>query len=201
MANKPWVYASIYKYEGQLSVFNYQNGPTYRCLFPRVPKADVSCEETGVIGFLPGILGTYQAAEALKLILDIGQVLSGKLKIIHTLSMQEQLISFSRNEPEIRKIKERGLALEAVSCELKDPDKTYLDVRDPHEQPQPGYTDILKIPLSQLQDRYQEIPTERTVHVYCQSGIRSKKAVQLLSEKYGFKNLINVEGGIQSIVK
>ena len=201
LAGKPWVYASIYKYEGQLSVFNYRNGPTYRCLFPKVPKADMNCEETGVIGVLPGILGIYQATEALKMILGLGQVLSGKLKIIHTLSMKEELISFGRNEAQIGEVTERGLVLEGVHCQLRDEDELYLDVREPHEQPQPVHPNVLRIPLSQLGDRHSEIPGERTIQVYCQSGVRSKKAVQFLGEKYGFKNLINVEGGIQSLLK
>lgn len=201
LAQKPWVYASIYKYEGQLSVFNYQNGPSYRCLFPKIPQADISCEETGVIGVLPGILGTYQAAEVLKIILGIGNVLSGKLKIINTLSMQEQMITFQRNEAEINQMLQRGIIAESINCNFSDPDKIYLDVREFHEQPDPDHEVVLKIPMNQLRERYGEIPWEKTVHVYCQSGVRSRKAIQFLQEKYGFKNLINVEGGIQSLLK
>ena len=201
LAGKPWVYASIYKYEGQLSVFNYQQGPSYRCLFPKIPLTDISCEETGVIGVLPGILGTYQAAEVLKIILGIGQALSGKLKIIHTLSMQEQMITFQRNEARIQEVMQRGLTSEVSNCELMDKNKIYLDVREAHEQPRPEQERILNIPMPQLQERYHEVPLDKTVHVYCQSGIRSKQAIQLLEEKYGFKNLVNVEGGIQSLLK
>ncbi len=201
LAGKPWVYASIYKFEGQLSVFNFQHGPTYRCLFPKFPQINISCAETGVIGVLPGILGTYQAAEVLKIVLGIGNVLSGKLKIINTLSMQEQMITFQRNEGEVNQILERGIIAESINCNFSDPDKTYLDVREFHEQPNPDHEVVLKIPLNQLQERYSEIPSEKTVHVYCQSGVRSRKAIQFLQEKYGFKNLINVEGGIQSLLK
>ena len=200
LAAKPWVYASIYKYEGQLSVFNYENGPSYRCLFPKIPKEDISCEATGVLGVLPGILGTYQSAEVLKIILGIGQVLSGKLKIIHTLTMQEQMISFKRNEKLIAEILQNGLRPETNHCQLKDQNKIYLDVRDAHEQPRPEQ-EVLNIPIPQLQERYQEIPLDKTVHVYCQSGIRSRQAIQFLQEQYGFNNLINVEGGIQSLLK
>ncbi|MEQ9304236.1 MAG: HesA/MoeB/ThiF family protein [Marinoscillum sp.] len=200
LAYKPWVYASIYKYEGQLSVFNHQEGPTYRCLFPKVPQSDISCEATGVIGVLPGILGTYQATEALKIILGIGNVLSGKLKIIHTLTMQEQLISFKRNEHEVMKVLNRNLQVEAVGCELLDEKKTYLDVRELHEQPQPQNANVLRIPLSELADRHAEVSEKVPVYVYCQSGKRSKKAIEILSESYGYKNLINVEGGIQTLL-
>ncbi|UII26342.1 HesA/MoeB/ThiF family protein [Fulvivirga maritima] len=201
LTKKPWIYASIYKYEGQLSVFNYKNGPTYRCLFPKAPKSDVSCEETGVIGVLPGILGTYQATEAIKLILELGDPLSGKLKIIHTLTMQEQVISFQRNEASVKNIINKPLTLEAVQCQVNDNEKMYLDVREPHEQPQPENKNIIKIPLSQLGDRHREIPNQKPVYVYCQSGIRSKKAIEFLNETFDFTNLINVEGGIQKILK
>jgi sulfur-carrier protein adenylyltransferase/sulfurtransferase len=118
-SGKPWVYASIYKYQGQLSVFNFKNGPTYRCLFPKSSSKDISCEETGVIGVLPGVLGTLQAAEAIKMILGIGDVLSGKLKIIDTLTMQDQLISFDKDESMISFIKERDLESEVINCKLK----------------------------------------------------------------------------------
>lgn len=199
--DKPWVYASIYKYQGQLSVFNYKNGPTYRCLFPKISSKDISCEETGVIGVLPGILGTLQAAEALKIISGIGNVLSGKLKIVDTLTMQDQLIYFERNEDQITFVNERDLKLEATNCKLKSPDTIYLDVREPFEQPKPESENILHIPLNQLKERHSEIPKDQTVHVYCQSGIRSKKAIQLLSENFGFTNLYNVNEGIQDIIK
>lgn len=198
--NKPWVYASIFKFEGQLSVFNYHSGPSYRCLFPKAPQEDMSCEETGVLGILPGIFGVYQATEVIKIILGIGEVLSGKLKIIHTLSMQERVISFKRVEERIAAITNKTLGLERVTCSLNNESKTYLDVREPHEQPQPNNENIIKIPLAELALRYEEIPNSTDIHVYCQSGIRSEKAINFLREQ-GFNNLINVEGGIQSILK
>ncbi|MBR06057.1 MAG: molybdenum cofactor biosynthesis protein [Rickettsiales bacterium] len=198
--NKPWVYASIFKFEGQLSVFNYQNGPSYRCLFPKAPQEDMSCEETGVLGILPGIFGVYQATEVIKIILGIGEVLSGKLKIIHTLTMQERIISFKRVEERIAAITNKALALESINCSLINESKTYLDVREPHEQPQPDNKNIIKIPLTELASRYEEIPNSTDIHVYCQSGIRSVKAINFLREQ-GYNNLINVEGGIQSILK
>jgi adenylyltransferase/sulfurtransferase len=198
---KPWVYASIYKFQGQLSVFNYQNGPTYRCLFPKVPVQDISCETTGVIGVLPGVLGTLQAAEAIKVIIGLGTVLTGKLKIVDLLSMQDQLIFFERNDEQVKLVRERGLIEESVHCQLQHNDKMYLDVREPFEEPQPYSAQILRIPMNQLKQRYAEIPLDQEVYVYCQSGIRSKKAIQVLKEEYGFNNLINVEGGIQTILK
>jgi len=87
IANKPFVYGAIHKFEGQVSVFNYQEGPTYRCLFPNPPEAGSipSCSEVGVVGILPGIIGTQQANQVIKIILQIGQVLSGRLMIYNAL--------------------------------------------------------------------------------------------------------------------
>ncbi len=197
--NKPWVYASIFKFEGQLSVFNYQQGPTYRCLFPSVPRNNLNCEETGVIGVLPGILGTYQASEVLKIILGIGEVLSGKLKIVHTLTMKEQTISFKRVAPSMEQPSQQGIASEQAHCTFSD-NNIYLDVREPYEQPQPDTPNIIRIPLRELKKRHHELPREIAIHVYCQSGVRSKQAIELLASQ-GHQNLINVEGGIQSLLK
>lgn len=201
LTNKPWIYASIYKYQGQLSVFNYENGPTYRCLFPTTMNRNVSCEEVGVIGVLPGILGTLQATEAIKMILQTGDILSGKLKVIDLLTHQDQMINLQRNEEQVEKVKNRGLKPEIIRCELASTDKLYLDVRDPYEEPRPQNPNILSIPLNQLEDRHHEIPTDQQVYVFCQSGIRSMKAVEYLHANYGFTNLVNVEDGIQSILK
>lgn len=202
LADKPWVYASVYKYEGQLSVFNYQNGPSYRCLFPhKDPVRGISCEETGVLGALTGILGSYQAAEALKIILKTGQLLNGKLKTIHMLTMQEQTLTLHRNEAILAEVKARPLQLESVNCSLANEDHYYLDLRESHEQPQPGNGNVLRIPLSSLRQRYREIPRIETVHAYCQSGIRSREAVQWLRREHGFDNVVNVEGGIRTILK
>ena len=93
---RPLVFGAIFKFEGQVSVFNYQNGPTYRCLYPEPPAPGdaPSCAELGVLGVLPGLLGTMQAAEALKIILELGEVLSGRLLLVDALSMRFQRIAF-----------------------------------------------------------------------------------------------------------
>ncbi len=199
-ANKPFVGASIYKYQGQLSVFNYQNGPSYRCLYPNHHYKDSSnCEETGVLGVLPGILGTMQATEALKIILGVGTPLSGKVKIVDTLTMQDQLIQFQRKEDEINKIKNQPLELEQAICSLSEASHLYLDVREPFEQPRPCNDNLIEIPLSQLKERNDEIPKDQAVHVFCQSGIRSKKAIELLEKEFGFSNLVDA-GGIEELI-
>jgi sulfur-carrier protein adenylyltransferase/sulfurtransferase len=201
LTGKPWIYASIYKYQGQLSVFNYEDGPTYRCFFPSATNRNVSCEEVGVIGVLPGVLGVLQASEAIKLILNTGNILSGQLKIIDLLTLQDQVISFRKNDEQVEKIKARGLEPEIIQCELVSTDTLYLDVRDVYEEPRPQNQNIITIPLNQLEERHHEIPKDQQIYVFCQSGIRSVEAIEYLNIHFGFTNLVNVEKGIQSILK
>jgi adenylyltransferase/sulfurtransferase len=201
LTNKPWIYASIYKYQGQLSVFNYNNGPTYRCLYPKVNSSNISCEETGVLGVLPAILGTMQASEAIKIILKIGRVLSGKLFIIDMLTWEEQQITFSRSESQVRVVKNRTKIEHKNNGSFKACGKIYLDIREMIDTTIYPDKKVLHIPLAQLEKRHIEIPRDIPVHVYCQTGTRSREAIEQLSEKYGFQNLINVNGGIQSLDK
>lgn len=198
LAGKPWVYASVYKYQGQLSVFNYQGGPTYRCLFPQPPDYHSSCEETGVLGVVPGLLGIWQAAEALKMILGTGGVLSGSLKVIDVRSGRAQDWEIARNEEQVNRIGINGVEAVYTGCKLRETEKLYLDVRDSYEQPRPEGDNILFIPLKDLEDRYPEIPRDREILVFCQSGSRSRSAIRLL-EELGFSNVKNVEGGIKHI--
>jgi len=202
LLDKPFVGASIYKYQGQVSVYNYQNGPTYRCIYPTYHfKDNNNCEDTGVLGVLPGLMGVIQATEVLKMILGIGKVLSGKLKLIDTLTMSGQSIRFHRKEELVKSVKGRSLQLEQVICELPDNEKLYLDVREPYEEPRPSHPKVISIPLNQLSDRQAELPRGEQIHVFCQSGIRSNKAIALLEKKFGFTNLSNIEGGIESIIQ
>ena len=100
ISGKPLVFGAIYKFEGQVAVFNYQNGPTYRCLVPEQPDSSemLSCSQIGVIGVLPGIIGSYQANEVIKIITGAGEVLSGKLLIIDTLKMEHNILTIQRND-------------------------------------------------------------------------------------------------------
>ena len=100
ISNKPLIYGAIFKFEGQVTVFNYQNGPTYRCLFPNPPKAGSvpSCSDIGVLGVLPGLIGLQQANEALKIILQIGEILSGKLTIYNALGADTTIVNITKNE-------------------------------------------------------------------------------------------------------
>lgn len=197
---KPWVYASIYKNEGQLSVFNFNNGPTYRCLFPKTTKQNVSCEETGVLGTTSGILGVFQATEVFKVILGRETVLSGKLMLINCLSGTNQLLTIAKRPEEIEKIKDNGITPIKIECEVSDKDKFYLDVREVFEQPKINSKRVIQIPLGEIQERLKEIPQNEEVLVFCQSGKRSKQVIKLLEDQFKFNNLKNVEGGIETII-
>ncbi len=200
LTGKPWIYASVYKNEGQLSVFNYQDGPSYRCLFPKTTRQEVSCEATGVLGVTPGILGMLQAAEVLKIILGAGNVLSGKLKLINILTGIEQIMNIQPRLEEIEKIKKQGIIPVRIDCEVRNPHKIYLDVREAFEQPKVNSENVIHIPLGSLKQRLREIPNREEVLVFCQSGKRSRIAVEMLQKDFGFQNLKNVEGGIETII-
>ncbi|MBK5192470.1 MAG: HesA/MoeB/ThiF family protein [Flavobacteriaceae bacterium] len=200
LTGKIWVYASVYKNEGQLSVFNYREGPSYRCLFPKTTRQNISCEATGVLGVVPGILGILQAAEVLKIILGVGNVFSGKLKLVNIFSGTEQILNIQKKQEEIDKIRKQGIIPVSIACEVKDAGKTYLDVREAFEQPKVKSKNVIHIPFGDLQNRLNEIPQKEGVLVFCQSGKRSLAAIELLQKDFGFGNLINVEGGIETII-
>lgn len=224
ITDKPFIYGSIHRFEGQISVFNFkdaegQEGPSYRCLFPDAPEEMPNCSEIGVIGVLPGIIGTWQAMEAIKLITGIGQILSGKLLIIDTLTHQQRVIKIRRNEKVIEETKARVgqvqlqeilsfcqaqlIPIKQVSpMELHewlddDADSIQLvDVREEGLLPGLEYANAIAIPLSQLADKIALVSTDKMVIVYCQSGNRSQAAAQLLTGQYGFENVYNLKGGL-----
>ena len=200
LEDKAWIYASVYKHEGQCSVFNYKNGPSYRCLFPKIARENISCEITGTLGMLPGIFGMYQAMEAVKIILGIGTILSGKLKIQNLMFQQDQLIEIKKRPEQITMILEKGIQSMATNYVLKDTDQFYLDVRELHEEPLIESKNVLRIPLQQLEERVEEIPKDKEEQGFCQSGIRSLRAKELLENKFHFGNLKNVSGGVQTII-
>ena len=212
--SKPFVYGAIHKFEGQVSVFNFNGGPTYRCLFPEEPSQSQipNCAEAGVLGVLPGVIGTLQATEAIKIILGIGQPLSGKLKLTNLLSNSEETISFSRNEEQVSK----ALQIELIdsysneSCAISanvNPAElaqwitdnraiNVLDVREAHEKPKLNHPNVISIPLGQVASHTTEIPVDQPLVVICQHGIRSQHAIEFMKQ-YKFPNkLINLEGGM-----
>ncbi|CAN0084586.1 unnamed protein product, partial [Chrysoparadoxa australica] len=200
LTGKPMIFGSVYKFEGQLAVFNYQNGPSYRCLFPQHHKLDPnSCIDTGVLGVLPGIVGTMEAAETIKIILGIGKVYSGKLKIFNSLTLGEQTIAFDRNEEEIKQVFEKGLQTASTAAEELLQDVIYIDVREEDELPKVDHLNALQIPMSDLEKRFQEIPQDKEVILFCQTGKRSGQAVNFLKQKHGFKNISHLAGGIKEL--
>ncbi len=217
LTNKPLVFGAIYKFEGQVSVFNYKGGPSYRCLFPEPPKEDSTpnCSEVGVLGVLPGIIGTMQASEVLKIVLNIGEVLSGKLQVLNLLDNTNYTLQVSKNNEQIENVKSKGLekdydlfcglnksktfksitVLEAKAL-VKHNDYLFLDVREEWEQPQIKELNALQIPFDELDDLAHKIPKDKKVIVFCQTGGRSKQAILFLEKEFDFHNLYNLEGGI-----
>lgn len=214
LLNKPLVYGAIYRFEGQVAIFNYQNGPNYRDLFPAPPPPELApnCAEAGVLGVLPGIIGCLQANETIKLLTGIGQPLTGKLYVMDALTLLSRTIKIPRlpQRPVIDKLIDYdefcGIKKETLDDENISPNKLKLlleekadfqliDVREPHEYAIDNLGGTL-MPLSQLEEWVTRIERDKWVIVHCQSGMRSQKAIQLLREKYGFTNLKNLEGGI-----
>lgn len=212
--DKPFVYGAIHKFEGQVSVFNFENGPTYRCLFPDPPSQSQipNCSEVGVLGVLPGVIGTLQATEAIKIILGIGEPLSGKLKMLNLLNNSEQVISFARNEAQIMKAKAIKLSASYVdtACSTMTnmqpneligwienaTDFHVLDVREAHEMPKLDYPSLTFLPLGQIPTKASKIPTDKPLVVVCQHGIRSQRAIEFLQQNNYPNQLINLEGGM-----
>lgn len=193
--NKPLVFGSILRFEGQVSVFNYKNGPTYRCLFPEAEEGD-NCEIAGVIGILPGIIGTYMANEAIKIICGIGEILSSKLLVISALNNTTNIFSFKRSTDfpvpaqtaitaVANKIQEKD-AHEILMDDLEnllasEPDKIQLiDVREEYEFEE-DFIGGINIPLPDLPENLNQMLPDKTVVFYCQSGKRSKLAADLLT--------------------
>jgi len=211
LINKPVVFGSIFKFEGQVSVFNYNNGPTYRCLYPNAPKLNEvpNCSEIGVLGVLPGIIGSLQANEVLKIICGIGDVLSGKLLTYNALTMQQLVLRFQKNET----IQVTDLDvdydffcgppknnLEIAKDELNKNLEQYnlLDVRENYERAG-HHIGGKHIPLGQLAGRLNEVSQDKDLVVYCKAGIRSKMAIDILRENGFTKQLFNLKGGLITI--
>lgn len=221
LLNKPNVHGSIYRFEGQVSVFNYQykdgtTGPQYRDVFPTPPPPGLvpSCAEGGVLGVLPGIIGSFQASEIIKVLADIGDPLAGRLFILDALTFETRTLKIRKN-PNLVPVTElidyadfcgisespnnEGIA-EITVEELKallDGGKhnfQIIDVRESYEY-EIGNLGGLLIPLGELESRLDEISSSEKKIIHCRSGARSKKAIHKL-QKLGFKNLLNLKGGV-----
>ncbi|TDW48988.1 adenylyltransferase/sulfurtransferase [Flavobacterium sp. 270] len=206
IANKPMVYGSIFRFEGQVSVFNYQNGPTYRCLFPNENNRSLNCEDAGVIGISVGIIGMFQANEVIKMILEIGEVLNGKLLVYNILNNEQQKYDFEKNsdfkldkiafEEKYKTVENQVEEIDAeVALSKMDLEEIlFLDVRNEDELPKINLKNSIQIPLIQLENEIENLDKNKTIYVFCQSGIRSKIAVELFQRKK-FKNVKSIAGG------
>jgi adenylyltransferase/sulfurtransferase len=225
LLKKPNVYGSIFRFDGQASVFYPGKGPCYRCLYPEPPPPGEvpSCAEGGVLGILPGLIGCIQATEAVKLILGRGEPLVGRLLLYDALQMKFREFKVRRNPkcpvcgdaPTVTKLIDyeqfcgvRGQ--EAPAAAAAGPEVTaeelkrridqgeelfILDVRNPEEFQICRIPGSTLLPLPQLPQRFRELSRDRELIVHCKSGMRSQKAIQFLREQ-GFTNLVNVKGGI-----
>jgi molybdopterin/thiamine biosynthesis adenylyltransferase/rhodanese-related sulfurtransferase len=205
--NKPLVFGSVYKSEGQVSVFNYQHGPSYRCLYPQ-PGNLGSCEEVGVLGVLPGTAGCLMAAEVLKIVSGTGTVLSGTLLLYDAWKGSFKSFSFAA-VPE-------NLALthilpftetcntsfreitpaELLQMQINKEDFDLIDVREQKEY-EAFHLSGLLIPLNTLVDNLFKLPKNKLLVIHCQSGKRSEKALQLLSE-HGYTQIAHLAGGLNA---
>jgi sulfur-carrier protein adenylyltransferase/sulfurtransferase len=223
LTGKPNVYASIFRFEGQASVFGMEEGPCYRCLYPEPPPPGLvpSCAEGGVLGILPGLLGIIQATEVIKLVLGQGDPLIGRLLLVDALAMKFRELKLRKNadcpvcgtHPTVTKlidynefcgIRGEEKSVEATSSEMqveelkqrldKGDDLFILDVREPHEYQICNLNGYL-IPLGDLPKRVNELDSSREIVAHCRSGARSAKAVDFLRQA-GFKKVHNLAGGI-----
>ena len=224
LLGKPNVYGSIFRFEGQASVFYAEEGPCYRCLYPEPPPPGLvpSCAEGGVLGILPAAIGTIQATETVKLILGIGEPLIGRLLLYDALGMSfremklrkdpncpvcgdnptvTELIDYQEfcGIPQAAAQEQENEIPEVTVEELKKrldngEGLSVLDVREPHEYEVANIGARL-IPLGELPDRLEELDKDAPLAVHCKTGGRSAKAVKIL-QNAGFQNVYNVKGGI-----
>ena len=224
---KPNVYGSIFRFDGQATVFAPGRGPCYRCLYPEPPPPGMvpSCAEGGVLGVLPGIIGVIQATEAIKLIIGQGRPLIGRLLLYNALTMKFRELQIRRSadcpvcgdHPTITTLIDyddfcglgRGAAAEAAHSEYdlgpgevqqliaRDGKIVLLDVREPHEHEIVHIEGSTLIPLSELHLRANELDTADTIVAYCHHGQRSLQAIKTL-EHFGFRRLKHLRGGIDA---
>ena len=224
LLGKPNVYGSIFRFEGQASVFYAEEGPCYRCLYPEPPPPGLvpSCAEGGVLGILPGAVGTIQATETVKLILGIGEPLIGRLLLYDALGMSFREMTLRKDPacpvcgenptvtelidyqefcgiPQAHAAEQANGVPEINVTKLKQKidngeDINVLDVREPHEY-EVANIGVRLIPLGELPQRLAELDQSDTFAIHCKTGGRSARAVKLLQDA-GFQNVYNVKGGI-----
>jgi adenylyltransferase/sulfurtransferase len=228
LSGKTNVYGSVYRFEGQVSVFDARKGPCYRCLFPDPPPPGLvpSCAESGVLGILPGTIGTLQATEAIKLIVGTGEPLIGKLLLYNAQDMSFEFVRLRKNpackvcgeHPSVTALIDyeafcgvpgrevetgsAGIEWDITPGELQASLKSgtpprLVDVREPHELAISHIAGTRNIPLGQLATRLAELDPQEEIVLICKAGVRSTRALHLLLGA-GFRNLHNLKGGINA---
>ncbi len=223
MLGKPDIYAGVLGFDGQASVFHAPQGPCYRCLYPEPPPPESvrSCDEVGVLGVLPGVMGGLQAVQAIQILLGKGSPLIGRLLVFNALDTSFEQIKVNRNplcsvcgpNPTIKRLIDYeefcGVKEQARSADFDDTPMALkasidrgdhvqlLDVREPYEYELCHLEGAMLIPLGQLQARIKELEKDEETVVYCHVGVRSTQAVALLRQA-GFSNARNLQGGIDS---
>ena len=224
---KPNVYGSIYRFDGQVSVFNYKDGPCYRCLYPSPPPPNLvpSCAEGGVLGVLPGIIGTMQANESLKLILNIGEPMVGRFLLFDALSFEFTDLKIQKNgscvvcgeNPSITKLIDykQFCGVDSVSQKIEyqemdvaELDKlqkngmspTIIDVREEFELEISQINGALHIPMNQIPNRLEELNPKIDYVIMCRTGVRSSQICEFLSNQ-NFRSVTNLAGGINEWAK
>ncbi|MBC8496571.1 MAG: molybdopterin-synthase adenylyltransferase MoeB [Chloroflexi bacterium] len=228
LTGKPNVYGSIFRFDGQASVFYAEEGPCYRCLFPEPPPPGLvpSCAEGGVLGILPGTIGTIQATEAIKQILGIGDSLIGKLLLYNALDMSFDFVKLRVNpnckvcseHPEVTELidyeefcgmpasdhesRSAGAEWDITASDLKErldagDHIRLIDVREPHELAISKLDGAELIPLGQLASRMHELDSAEEIVLLCKMGSRSVRALEVLASA-GFRKIKNLEGGINA---
>ena len=217
---KPWVFGSIHRFEGQVATFNLDGGPNYRDLFPEPPEDGLApnCAEAGVLGVLPGIVGSIQATEAIKAILRIGDSLNGKLLVIDALSMDFRTLGFSKDKSREVVTELKQETVESCSSDVDSPSEMMLvispaefvkrrdsgwdvflfDVRRSEEEAIATLSGTaLRIEHNQVPMRMAEIPLDRDIVVYCRTGVRSAAVARyLVSSGLAKGEVYNLRGGI-----
>lgn len=211
ICGKPFISAALFRFEIQLSVFNYQDGPTYRCLFPEPPVNVPDCSEAGILGMVPGVAGTYQAMEAIKLITGTGTLLSGKLRIMNLLDHSTYAVKITPvgANKKISSIQPVNVPTCSGSLTLSYRELTVLlgqepvqlvDVRSEREFEQdPLGLGESNIPLDELEARIGELAPGKTTVLFCQSGQRSRQAASLLKKHLPGTRVAELEGGISRL--
>jgi adenylyltransferase/sulfurtransferase len=209
LLGKPNVYGSVFRFEGQVSVFSTREGPCYRCLYPTPPPPHLvpNCAEGGVLGVLPGVIGTLQATEAVKLITGIGESLAGRLLLFDALHATFRTMRLRRRceehdpitqlidyEEFCSPMQEREITPSQVN--EKRAELVLVDVREPNEWDAGHVEGAIHIPLSQVPQRMNEIPKDRDVVMICRSGGRSGRAQEYLLQN-GYSRVQNMTGGMQ----